>query len=174
MGATRGSVGKRKPSYLQAVTQMDILVDYTIQITSNHTRFPKTVRYTITDRLINLSLAALGHVRIAAKTRIHDEKSYKRARKHLQRALDSLVKYEGLMVIANKHCKPSNFDYWAATEETVYNSITAWISMINRQHKSVKAKRKKQQEPLLDKDGYMILKFKDETLNQSNVAQTSH
>ena len=100
MGNTRAA-NRRTPSPKAAVTRLDNLLHYTIDITNNHKRFPKSVRYTITDQLINELLEANGHARVAARNEPYNKVSYKAFKKNLQKAIDHLTKFESLMIIAN-------------------------------------------------------------------------
>lgn len=56
MGNRNSLLHQRKPAKTVAIALVDNLLDYTIKITSNTKRFPKSMRYTITDRLINMAI----------------------------------------------------------------------------------------------------------------------
>ena len=142
MGNTRAS-NRRTPSPKAAVTRLDNLLHYTIDITNNHKRFPKSVRYTITDRLINELLEANGHARVAARNEPYNKVSYKAFKKNLQKAIDHLTKFESLMIIANSYCRPANMGYWAMLEEEAYKGLTEWMSYENKRNYNRKARKKR-------------------------------
>ena len=87
MGNRNSLLHQRKPAKTVAIALADNLLDYTIKITSNTKRFPKSMRYTITDRLINMAIKACGDLRVASKIRKRNKKNYKRVIKCLDKAL---------------------------------------------------------------------------------------
>ena len=146
MGNTRAA-NRRTPSIKAAVTRLDNLMNYTIRITNNHNRFPKSVRYTITDRLINKLLSANGNARAASRIEVYNKITFKRFRHYLQRAIDDLAEFESLMILANTYCDPSNFDYWAILESEAYKGLTEWMSYeIKRNNERKRKKRSQKQE----------------------------
>lgn len=128
MGNRNSLLHQRKPAKTVAIALVDNLLDYTIKITSNTKRFPKSMRYTVTDRLLNEAIGASGELRVASKIRKRNKKNYKRVMKCLDRALRHLTRFEALMNQAHRFCEPGNFEHWADVLTKTYDAVTTWYS----------------------------------------------
>lgn len=153
MGNRNSLLHQRVPARTVAVTLIDNLLSYTIKITSNTKRFPKSMRYTITDRLINECVKASGHIRATAKIKIRDKKHYKDVLKGIDKCFDHLARFEGLMVQCKRFCEPGNFEYWSDLLTKCHDELVKWY----RHEKQLNADRKRRNKDKLDKDGYIIL-----------------
>ena len=155
MGNRNSLLHQRKPAKTVAIALVDNLLDYTIKITSNTKRFPKSMRYTITDRLINMAIKAGGDLRVASKIRKRNKKNYKRVIKCLDKALRHLTQFEALMNQAHRFCDPGNFEHWADVLTKTYDAVTTWYSY------EVRADRERHNNELgimkTDKNGFFIL-----------------
>ena len=84
MNSGRGSI-RRKPSIYAAVTRSDHLLDYNIQITSDHKRFPKHLRYQLSDKLVTIASKVSAKLRSAAQLRPNTLKATKKIGKYLDK-----------------------------------------------------------------------------------------
>lgn len=146
MNSGRGSI-RRKPSIYAAVTRSDHLLDYTIQITSNHKRFPKHLRYQLSDKLVTIASKVSAKLRSAAQLRPNALKATKKIWKYLDKAMDKLSEYESLFILAKRYCNPGNVTYWSSIYSDLQSSILEWITCNNTcarkiRYKDPKVKRK--------------------------------
>lgn len=131
---------RRTPSIYVAVTQADHLLDYTIQITANHKRFPKHLRYQLSDKLVYIACDIAADLRVGAQLQPNNLKAIKRIQKKLEDAIDNMAKYESLMVLASKWCDPGNIEYWDYIFSTLQSSILKWLADIHRRRRNLMPK----------------------------------
>ena len=142
MNSGRGSI-RRKPSIYAAVTRSDHLLDYTIQITSNHKRFPKHLRYQLSDKLVTLASKVSAKLRSAAQLRPNTLKATKKIGKYLDKAMDKLSEYESLFILAKRYCNPGNVTYWSSVYSGLQSSILEWITYNNACARKIRYKESK-------------------------------
>lgn len=155
MGNRNSLLHQRTPAKTVAVTLIDSLVDYTIKISSNSRRFPKAMRYTVTDRLIKEGLKASGYARSASKVKRRDKDTYKSVIKQLRKCMDHLTRFESLMVQTKRFCDPKNFEFWSESFVKAYDAITAWHAYEQKAWRERK-KRKRYGSMKTDEDGFIV------------------
>ena len=138
--SSRNSYEKRAPSLYVSVTQSDHLLDYTIQITANHKRFPKHLRYQLSDKLVYIACEISADLRMAIQIQPNSLQSAERIVTMLEDALRNMSRYESLMILSSKWCKPGNIEYWDMIYASLQNSILNWLSVIHKRRRKLKKK----------------------------------
>ena len=135
---------KRKFTPLQAITETQKLVMYTIQLCTNEQRFPKRYRWCLTQKIVDAAISVKANAAKANSVYVHDGDCYKLRRSYQQRALAELSALEVLMDTAYnlfaglrqskpattkeepKHQKGINISAWSCQLITVRKILLAW------------------------------------------------
>ena len=80
--------GKRNEGELKVITVSGNLCDYTLQITSNEKHFPKRYRWSITNRILQLTFDIDDNLIYANSVYVRGEKSLEKRLMHQLKALE--------------------------------------------------------------------------------------
>ena len=135
---------KRKFAPLQAITEIQKLVMYTIQLCTNEQRFPKRYRWCLTQKIVDAAISVKANAAKANSVYVHDVDCYKLRRSYQQRALAELSALEVIMDTAYnlfaglrqpkqtatekepKRLKAINISAWSCQLIIVRKMLLAW------------------------------------------------
>lgn len=133
MGITRGYRDKT-PGEMTVFVKCKDLIAYTFQITNNTDRFPKKVRFTLTNRLQNKVLDMYDNLLDANEIFPIDVEDVKE-RKRCQRKTLSLSKQVSFLIemsLEKNRIEPEQASYWIGLVADVQNLTFNWMESDSR------------------------------------------
>ena len=120
-------------------TRCKDLIAYTLQITNNTNRFPKKIRFTITNRLQDMVLQMYENLLMANEIFPVDQEDI-RERKRYQRktlAVSKQVLFLVELSLEQGRIEPESASYWAGLVEEVQKLTGKWMQSDSRRFQDI-------------------------------------
>lgn len=115
------------------------LIAYTLQITNNTNRFPKKIRFTITNRLQDMALLMYENLLMANEIFPVDQEDIRERKQYQRKAL--VISKQLLFLIelslAQERIEPGSASYWAGLVEEVQKLTGKWMVSDSRRFQDI-------------------------------------
>ena len=131
--------GLRGEGDLKVITESGKLCDYTLQITSTEKHFPKRYRWSITNRIVQLTLDIDDHLIHANSIYVRSEEDSARRQRHQLEALE--LTYVLLRNIDRAYRRfgidSFNIDHWTGLVMNLQRLIRGWYQKDKERYESI-------------------------------------
>ncbi len=131
-------MSQRVDSAMSVVVWMERLTAHIFSITSNEKQFPKSLRFTLSERMRNTALKANENLYNAAYIRPTKKKDYKRIQKFQRKTRKNMIALKSLITIATDIAKLRNVEYLASLYDDTVDAYNHWIKSTQRAYNKFK------------------------------------
>ena len=131
-------MSQRVDSAMSVVVWMERLTAHIFAITSNEKQFPKSLRFTLSERMRNTALKANENLYNAAYIRPTKKKDYKRIQKFQRKTRKNMIALKSLITIATDIAKLRNVEYLASLYDDTVDAYNHWIKSTQRAYNKFK------------------------------------
>ena len=131
-------MSQRVDSAMSVVVWMERLTAHIFAITSNEKQFPKSLRFTLSERMRNTALKANENLYNAAYIRPTKKKDYKRIQKFQRKTRKNMIALKSLITIATDIAKLRNVEYLASLYDDTVDAYDHWIKSTQRAYNKFK------------------------------------
>lgn len=120
-------------------TKCKDLIAYTLQITNNTNRFPKKIRFTITNRLQEMSLLMYDNLLMANEIFPIDQEDIRERKRHQRKALalSRQVLFLIELSLEQDRIEPGSASYWSGLIEEVQKLTGKWMQSDSRRFQDI-------------------------------------
>ena len=120
--------GKRSQSTFEVQTKAKELASYTLTICSNEKVFPKRHRWSLTSRIVSITLSIMENIDFANSIYVSTKEDFVLRRNAQTTALGDISKLLGLIDLAYRQfdIEGSRISYWASLVTNVQELLRAW------------------------------------------------
>lgn len=131
-------MSQRVDSAMSVVVWMERLTAHIFSITSNEKQFPKSLRFTLSERMRNTALKANENLYNATYIRPTKKKDYKRIQKFQRKTRKNMIALKSLITIATDIAKLRNVEYLASLYDDTVDAYNHWIKSTQRAYNKFK------------------------------------